>query len=146
MQRTQWGVTQALCLLLQSQPMWALLGWLSGPWSPGVLQHPLTPMIFPPPLSWDFPISKGKYSKGDLQLMLFLYMMYECGSQHLLPSSAGGSLSDDDWTRHQSMKIAEFHWESFHCCFSNCVWPYSRSLNDPVFGSWLWRQCRAWAP
>jgi hypothetical protein len=30
-----------------------------------------------------------------------LYLMFGCGSLHLFSSVAGGSLSDDDWARHQ---------------------------------------------
>jgi hypothetical protein len=31
-----------------------------------------------------------------------LCMMFECGSLHLLPAAARGSLSDGNWARHQS--------------------------------------------
>lgn len=38
--------------------------------------------------------------------------MFGFESLHLLPSVVGGSLSGDDWARHPSMCIAEYHKES----------------------------------
>lgn len=41
-----------------------------------------------------------------------LGLMFGFESLHLLPSVVGGSLSGDDWARHPSMCIAEYHKES----------------------------------
>jgi hypothetical protein len=55
----------------------------------------------------------GSYSSSShppfLQDSPKLHLMFGCGSLHLFPSVAGWSLSDDNWARHQSMSIAEYH-------------------------------------
>ena len=38
-----------------------------------------------------------------------LHLMFGYGSLPLLLSTMGGSTSDDDWAKHQSMSIAEYH-------------------------------------
>jgi hypothetical protein len=40
---------------------------------------------------------------------LELYLMFDCGSLHLLPLVAEWSLSDDDYVRVQSTSIAKYH-------------------------------------
>jgi hypothetical protein len=47
-----------------------------------------------------------------LSLYLSLCIISGCGSLHTLLSAARGSLSNDDWTKHQSMHIAEYHYKS----------------------------------
>lgn len=79
--------------------------------------------------------------------------MSDCGSLHLFQSAAGRSLSDNYWTRCQSMNIAGYHQELFYCsinlsiiylsiCLISHVWLYSRSLVYPV--SWVSKQFQAW--
>lgn len=70
-----------------------------------------------------------------------------CGSLHPLSYAWGGRLSDDDWTRQQSLSVTEYQQETFDSsllifvCF---VWFYCRTLGYPV-DSRPSRQCRAWA-
>ena len=74
--------------------------------------------------------------------------MCGCGSLHLLPSAAEGWLSDDSWTRHQSMSIQNIirnHCIDFFFLTSHILF-YPRSLVYPVSGSWLFNQCQARAP
>lgn len=68
--------------------------------------------------------------------------MLSSGSQCLLPSAAGGSLSNSDWARHLSSennRITEYHGIISLNFFVIRVWFYSRSLRPS-------RQCLAWAP
>ena len=69
----------------------------------------LTPTIFLPPLPWGSLSYKGWGLDGDFQFRLSLSIMPGCGSLHLVPSAAGGNLSDDYWTKHRSMNIVEYH-------------------------------------
>lgn len=87
-------------------------------------------------LLWDSPDLLGKEVNGDFQLRLSFCLMSGCGSLYPLTSGGGKILFCDDWTRHQSMSIAEimetFHWFFFlfiFILFSSCIWFYSKSIN-----------------
>lgn len=72
--------------------------------------------------------------------------MFGCEFLYLLPSAARWNLSDDDWTRYQSVTIAEYHFIDYFSLFVNGVWFCPRSRSHPVSGSWTSRHCRAQAP
>lgn len=90
----------------------------------------------------------------------FLCTMCGCGSLFNFASAVRGNLSDNGWTRHQSMSIEEYQFRnhfielpSFLLCFFQsflpflfacCIWFYPRSLGYPFSSSWRSRQCRAW--
>lgn len=82
----------------------------------------------------------------DRQFRLSVCIKSDCGSVHPLPSAAGGSLSGDNCTRHQSfsrISIAVVHQELFVCqlCLGlSQVSVLSSSQFQPP------RQCGAWAP
>lgn len=74
---------------------------------------------------------QGEESNRILQFRFSLHIMSGCASLHLFPPAARGSLSNDNWTRHQPRNIAEYHEESLHFVdfFSIPVWFYPRSLS-----------------
>lgn len=55
-----------------------------------------------------FPNLWGEGCSGYRQFKLSVFVLSGCGSLCLLPSADGESFSDDDWTRLQSMSIAEY--------------------------------------
>lgn len=70
---------------------------------------------------------------------------------YLLLSAAEENPSEDNWTRHQSVSIAEYHSESFHHFIdfiyllfcAHDVWFYHRAY--PVSSSWPSKQSQSLA-
>jgi hypothetical protein len=94
------------------------------PWSPCLVDSAsvsFTPGSFYNPSS---PHSSG---------FLWLYLVFDCGSVHLLLAVADWHPSDDHWARYCSMSIAKYHQGSFHWLFfSSCVCFYPGSLGHSV--------------
>lgn len=109
--------------------MWVLLSWLSEPCSPDVLHlfwhlQSFWPSAIFLEFWWEELI-------GDLQFRLPFLIIPSCRYLHPLifhHRGRGGSLSDDNLTKHQSRSITEYRSESFHRFY------FSRSV---VFGSTL---------
>jgi hypothetical protein len=81
---------------------------------------------------------------GHLQVRLSLCIMSGSGSLHPLLLATRGSLSDDNWTRNQTMsRISLGILTSLF--LASYGWFYPRSLRSSISGSWPCRQCRAWA-
>lgn len=87
------------------EPLWALLSWSCGPFSPGLLNH------------------RGSYNPSFLSSsgVPWAQSMLGYGSIHLFSSAVRGSLSEDDWARHWSMSMAEYHYES---CYIYLLYNY----------------------
>lgn len=87
---------------------WGLVSWFMWGIFPRYPPFPLISTIFPLQLLQGSMISKvrGPVKTSNLE---FLYR--DCGSLDLLTSAAGeASLnSDEAWTRHQSLSVAEYH-------------------------------------
>lgn len=92
-----WTHSVPMIASVSCEPMCILLSWFSGPRSP---RFPLTPTIFPK--------LQRAGPNGHHQLTFFLsfWIMSGCGSLHPFPST---SLSDDYWTTHLSVIIADYH-------------------------------------
>lgn len=78
--------------------------------------------IFDPSISYNTSfLSFAGFSK--------LHLTFGCGTLHLLLSVVGWSLSVDNWVRHQSIVIIEYHEESFHL-------PFLLLLFSSILGPW----------
>lgn len=75
---------------------------------------------------------RTKYSK----VFFTLCSLSSCVSLYLLPCPEGRRLSDDGWTRHGSMSIAEYCLKSLYCCISLAeeylVFPWVHDLSSPA--------------
>lgn len=92
------------CQFSLHEPLWALIVQLGELWSSGVLPSFCLWKSFLPS-SWGFPNPGEGRTKEDLQVRQSFLIMSGCWFLHLLPSDARGSLSVDDWARHQLVSV-----------------------------------------
>lgn len=79
-------------------------------------------IFWPPPLHMPVsPETRDWVKTSHLELGVpkspTLCILSNCGYQYSFPSTTARRVSDDGWTRHWSMDIAEFPEGSFYCCF-----------------------------
>lgn len=123
----------SLCEFIRASVLSCLDGLVS-------LSHPslLAPTVFPPsPLQSSEPWGEG--FDEDSPCRATLCTLSSCGSLYLFSSSARGSFSADEWTRHWSMSAAECLMAQFVATSlqQNSSISFSpTSLAYPVSGSW----------
>lgn len=98
------------------------------------------------PLLQAFLSSEGKILMGTFPLEL---CVPSCGSLYSFPSAAGKIFSDYCWIKYWSIRMAEYHQESFYhyllCIYLwTVVFDFTLNLGYLVSVSWLPKQCCTW--